>query len=130
MPVHPSLTSPRWSTLARPGAMVLGAALICWRDRSAHWPWVLLAVALGLLLVARFWRAGYRLMHRALEPFQEITVRVFSWTVLFAVFALIFVPGRWILRSRLRAFWRRDKVDTYWIDGPLPSESQDFQRQF
>jgi hypothetical protein len=130
MSANPSLSSSRSSTLARPGAMVLGAALICWRDRSAHWPWVLLALGLGLLLVALFWQAGYRPIDRALKRLQKITVHVFSWAVLLVVFALIFVPGRWILRSRLRAFWRRGKLDTYWVDGPAPSESQDFQRQF
>jgi hypothetical protein len=110
--------------------MVLGAAFICWRDRSAYWPWVLLAVGAVFLLLALLWPAGYRPVDRGLKLLQNATVAIFSWAILLVVFVLIFVPGRWILRSRLRPFWCHGKMDTYWLDGPLPSESEDFQRQF
>jgi hypothetical protein len=110
--------------------MLLGAALLCWRHHSSPWPWVLVLVTLALVLVALFWPKGFQPIDRGLKVLQDTTVRIFSWAILLLVFVLIFVPGRWLLHSRLRVFWRREKMNTYWLDGPSPTESQDFQRQF
>ncbi|HEY9155776.1 MAG TPA: hypothetical protein VIM69_11635 [Opitutaceae bacterium] len=83
-----------------------------------------------MLLLACFAPAVYQPIDRALKILQDATVKVFSWGILLLIFVLIFVPGRWFLRSRLRPFFRREKLNTYWRDGPLPSESDEFQRQF
>jgi len=110
--------------------MVLGALLLCWRDRSASWPWGVVIAAITLLILAVFWPGGYAPVDRALKFLQALTVQAFSWAVLLVVFLFIFIPGRWILRSRSRAVFCREKMDTYWIDRPASSDTRDFQRQF
>jgi hypothetical protein len=110
--------------------MVLGAGLIYWRT-AATWSLLLLAGFGILFLLALLAPKLYAPIGALFRGLEKGMLRLFTWSLLAVIFALVFVPAGLVQRLRGRsAFSRRKSMDTYWRDCRSEPVAEAFGRQF
>jgi hypothetical protein len=114
-----------------PAVGLLVAGYWVWRSRAA-WSVALLAAVAVVFLLAVFAPRAFAPVQRVLDAITGVILQVVTYVLLALVFALVFVPGRLVLRLRRRDVLQRAKdaqAATYW-EPVRTIEGGDFGRQF